>query len=82
MLRDLPLPQSPEWAKLSATTRNRGCRLEPSGNMSEGVGRRMNTTTISPGRPDMTADTIPAAALPKPPSMNRLIVAATIGNVF
>ena len=30
----------------------------------------------------MTADTFPAAALPKPPSMNRLIVAATIGNVF
>ena len=31
---------------------------------------------------DMTADTVPAAVLPKPPSMNRLIVAATIGNVF
>jgi MHS family proline/betaine transporter-like MFS transporter len=30
----------------------------------------------------MTADTLPAAGLPKPPSMNRLIVAATIGNVF
>ena len=30
----------------------------------------------------MTADTLPTAALPKPPSMNRLIVAATIGNVF
>ena len=30
----------------------------------------------------MTADTLPAAVLPKPPSMNRLIVAATIGNVF
>jgi MHS family proline/betaine transporter-like MFS transporter len=30
----------------------------------------------------MTADTVPAAVLPKPPSMNRLIVAATIGNVF
>src|SRR5215472_16799862 len=30
----------------------------------------------------MTADTLPNAALPKPPSMNRLIVAATIGNVF
>jgi MHS family proline/betaine transporter-like MFS transporter len=30
----------------------------------------------------MTADTLPAAALPKAPSMNRLIVAATIGNVF
>ena len=30
----------------------------------------------------MTADTLPAAALPKPPSMKRLIVAATIGNVF
>ena len=28
------------------------------------------------------ADTLPAAGLPKPPSMNRLIVAATIGNVF
>jgi MFS transporter, MHS family, proline/betaine transporter len=42
----------------------------------------MNATTITPGRPEMTADTLPAAALPKPPSMNRLIVAATIGNVF
>jgi MFS transporter, MHS family, proline/betaine transporter len=30
----------------------------------------------------MTADTLPAAVLPKPPSMRRLIVAATIGNVF
>jgi MHS family proline/betaine transporter-like MFS transporter len=30
----------------------------------------------------MTADTLLAAALPKTPSMNRLIVAATIGNVF
>ena len=30
----------------------------------------------------MTADTFPAAVLPKPPSMRRLIVAATIGNVF
>jgi len=30
----------------------------------------------------MTADTVPAPALQKPPSMNRLIVAATIGNVF
>ena len=30
----------------------------------------------------MTADAIPAAVLPKPPSMHRLIVAATIGNVF
>src|SRR6201998_2099109 len=43
----------------------------------------MNATTITPGRPDMTADTFSdSAALPKPPSMNRLIVAATIGNVF
>ena len=47
-----------------------------------GADRRMNATTIAPGRPDMTADTVPAAVLPKPPSMNRLIVAATIGNVF
>src|ERR1700741_4645898 len=30
----------------------------------------------------MTAEKFPAAVLPKPPSMNRLIVAATIGNVF
>jgi MFS transporter, MHS family, proline/betaine transporter len=30
----------------------------------------------------MTASTFPATVLPKPPSMNRLIVAATIGNVF
>jgi MHS family proline/betaine transporter-like MFS transporter len=30
----------------------------------------------------MTADTLPTTALAKPPSMNRLIVAATIGNVF
>ena len=30
----------------------------------------------------MTADTFPAAVLPKRPSMKRLIVAATIGNVF
>jgi MHS family proline/betaine transporter-like MFS transporter len=30
----------------------------------------------------MTADTIRAAALPQQPSMRRLIVAATIGNVF
>src|SRR5216683_296354 len=30
----------------------------------------------------MTADTLPAAVLPKPPSMRRLIIAATIGNVF
>ena len=30
----------------------------------------------------MTADTLPAAVLPKPLSMNRVIVAATIGNVF
>jgi len=34
------------------------------------------------GRTDMTADTLTAAVLPKPPSMTRLIVAATIGNVF
>src|SRR5258707_4444617 len=50
--------------------------------MSEAAGRRINATTITPGRSDMTADAFPAAALPKPPSMNRLIVAATIGNVF
>src|ERR1700681_2693459 len=30
----------------------------------------------------MTADTMRAAALPKQPSLRRLIVAATIGNVF
>ena len=30
----------------------------------------------------MTADTLPAAAPPKPPSMRRMIVAATIGNVL
>ena len=30
----------------------------------------------------MTADTLPAAVLPKPPSMRRMIVAATIGNVL
>src|SRR3974390_3160913 len=42
----------------------------------------MNATTITPGRPEMTADTFPAAVLPKPPSMKRQIVAATIGNVF
>jgi MHS family proline/betaine transporter-like MFS transporter len=30
----------------------------------------------------MTVSTFPAAAHPEPPSMNRLIVAATIGNVF
>jgi MHS family proline/betaine transporter-like MFS transporter len=30
----------------------------------------------------MTADTMHAAALPKQPSMRRLIVAATIGNIF
>src|SRR5437868_2078130 len=30
----------------------------------------------------MTAETLPVGALPKPPSMHRLIVAATIGNVF
>src|SRR6266851_3013863 len=30
----------------------------------------------------MTTDTLRAAALAKPPSMRRLIVAATIGNVF
>src|SRR5260370_31523777 len=30
----------------------------------------------------MTADTMRAAAPPKQPSMTRLIVAATIGNVF
>jgi len=30
----------------------------------------------------MTADTLPAAVLPKPPSMYRMIVAATIGNVL
>ena len=30
----------------------------------------------------MTADTLPAAVLPKPLSMNRVIVAAPIGNVF
>jgi MHS family proline/betaine transporter-like MFS transporter len=30
----------------------------------------------------MTADTLPAAVLPKAPSMHRTIVAATIGNVF
>src|SRR5712671_4366697 len=50
--------------------------------MAEAAGRRIDATTITPGRPDMTADTLPAAVLPKPPSMNRLIVAATIGNVF
>jgi MHS family proline/betaine transporter-like MFS transporter len=30
----------------------------------------------------MTADTLTVAVLPRPPSMRRLIVAATIGNVF
>jgi MHS family proline/betaine transporter-like MFS transporter len=30
----------------------------------------------------MTADTLPAVVLPKQPSMRRLIVAATIGNIF
>src|SRR6266853_439113 len=30
----------------------------------------------------MTADTSTAVMLPKPPSMHRLIIAATIGNVF
>ena len=30
----------------------------------------------------MTADTLPAAGLPKPPSMRRMIVAAMIGNVL
>jgi MFS family permease len=30
----------------------------------------------------MTADTLTAAVLPKPPSMHPLIVAATIGNLF
>jgi len=35
-----------------------------------------------PGRPDVTADTSSTAALAKPPSLNRLIVAATIGNVL
>src|SRR5438445_9999531 len=34
------------------------------------------------GRPEMTAETLTAAVLPKPPSMRRLIIAATIGNVF
>jgi len=42
----------------------------------------MNASTTAPGGPDMTADTVAAAALPKPPSMKRLIVAATISNVF
>ena len=82
VLRDLSLPRSLEWAKLPATTRKSGMSAQPLCNMSEPADRRMNATTITPGRPDMTADTIPAAALPKPPSMNRLIVAATIGNVF
>src|SRR6202049_4979761 len=30
----------------------------------------------------MTADTLTTAVLPKPPSLRRLIVAATIGNIF
>ena len=30
----------------------------------------------------MIADTLPAGVLPKQPSMRRLIVAATIGNIF
>jgi hypothetical protein len=30
----------------------------------------------------MTADTLRAKVLPKRPSMRRLIVAATIGNIF
>src|ERR1700731_2107611 len=48
-----------------------------------GGGRQRNErTTITPGRNDMTADALPDPVLPKPPSMNRLIVAATIGNVF
>src|SRR5262249_34903759 len=35
------------------------------------------------GRPDMTAaETSPAATAPRPPTLNRLIVAATIGNVL
>src|SRR5215470_13592667 len=38
-------------------------------------------TTI-PGRTDMTAAALPDAMLAKPPSRRRLIVAATIGNVF
>src|SRR5271166_6071859 len=59
-----------------------GMSARPSCNMPEGAGRRMDATTIMPGRPDMTADALPAAVLPKPLSMNRLIVAATIGNVF
>src|SRR6202035_1935959 len=61
---------------------NRGCRPEPLGNISEAAGRRMNATTITPGRNDMTADTLPDPALPKPPSMTRLIVAVTLAHVF
>jgi hypothetical protein len=36
VLRDLSLPQSLEWAKLPATPGNRGCRLEPLGNIQRG----------------------------------------------
>src|SRR6266705_2997827 len=35
-----------------------------------------------PGRAAMTAESLPTGAIPTPPSMRRLIVAATIGNVF
>src|SRR6476660_6088553 len=36
----------------------------------------------TPGRLSMTSDTAHVAALSKPPSLNRMIVAATIGNVL
>src|SRR6202035_5043143 len=63
-------------------TRKSGMPARASGKYPEGAGRRMNATTITPGRNDMTADALPDPVLPKPPSMKRMIVAATIGNVF
>src|SRR5260370_13677187 len=84
--RDLSLPHSPRMGEAALQQPGNGeCRLTPLCNWSEWADRRMNaalrTRQSRQGRPDMTADTLTAAVLPKPPSMHRLIIAATIGHL-
>src|SRR5262249_8691144 len=64
---DLPLPRSPNGRNYIAFTRNRG--------MLRALQPRL-------GAPTMSADTAHVAAQSQPPSLSRMIVAATIGNVL
>src|SRR6516225_1705190 len=64
-----PARNHPKWGKTAG----------PSGRAE----KANRLSAVTSGRRSMTADMIRrAAAPPKPPSMRRLIVAATIGNVF